>query len=374
MKRLKPIDDLRTAIDKRADPGCSRPRRPNNRFDLMCIPAHNFFPADPILAALQSLTRMVPNMARRHPQVLHIGFSKCASTYLRALFRAQPTIHMVFKSGFFTPFLSKEMDFTQYQSLFRDESGVINVESDEHLTLPGIHPELGIRTTTLGQFEQVADKIRAHLPDVKLLMVIRNQASLIVSRYSEYLITGGSLEFDDFADRLMDDGHGRNLHFQNYYSRIIDILESRFPRVNLLVLLQEAMRENSVRSVTVISDCLALDDFHEMKKGLRSERRSLSVAGMRILRPLNRLLVARSSVGGEPPTTRIPSSAYQFVVKVVRAIDFYFLGRFSHNSSSLLTAARRRAILSHFKADNMRLQERLGLNLRALGYLDDGGV
>jgi hypothetical protein len=311
------------------------------------------------------------NMTRRHPQVLHIGFSKCASTYLRALFRAQPSIHMVFKSGFFTPFLAKDLTFAQYQSLFRDESGVINVESDEHLTLPGIHPELGVRTTTLAQFEQVADTIRAHLPDVKILMVIRNQASLIVSRYSEYLITGGSLEFGEFADRLMDNGQGHNQYFQNYYSRIIDILESRFPRVNLLILLQESMREYPARTVDTISEFLALDDYHEMKKGLRSERRSLSVAGMRILRPINRLLVRRASVGGEPPTTRIPNFAYQFLVKAVRAIDFYVLGHFSPNSSSLLTESRRRAILRHFRVDNLRLQERLGLNVRKLGYLVD---
>ena len=168
--------------------------------------------------------------SRRHPQVLHIGFSKCASTYLRALFRSQPRIHMVFKSGFFTPFLAKDMTFEQYQSMFRDEDGIVNVESDEHLTLPGVHPELGIRTTTLEQVEKVADSIRDHLPDVRILMVVRNQASLIVSRYSEYLITGGSLGFEDFADRLMGDGEGHNLHYQNHYSRIIDIFESRFPR------------------------------------------------------------------------------------------------------------------------------------------------
>jgi len=278
---------------------------------------------------------------------------------------------MVFKSGFFTPFLSKDMTFAQYQSLFRHQIDVINVESDEHLTLPGIHPEIGVRTTTLDEFERVADAIREHLPDVKILMVIRNQASLIVSRYSEYLITGGSLAFHDFADKMMDNGHGRNLYFQNYYSKIIDILESRFPRVNVLVLLQEAMREGPVRTVGVISKFLGLAEFHDMKKGLRSERRSLSVAGMRILRLLNRLLVKRSSVGGEPPTTRVFLSAYQFVVKAVRAADFYVLGHFSHNSSRLLTPSRKQAILSHFRADNTRLQERLGFDLRILGYLEN---
>jgi hypothetical protein len=131
-----------------------------------------------------------PATARRHPQVLHIGFSKCASSYLRALFRAQPSIHMVFKSGFFTPLVSGAMTFAQYQSLFRNEDDILNVESDEHLTLPGVHPHLGVRSTTLREFEAVVDKIKEYTPDVKIMMVVRNQASLIVSRYSEFLIGG----------------------------------------------------------------------------------------------------------------------------------------------------------------------------------------
>jgi hypothetical protein len=224
--------------------------------------------------------------ARLNPQVLHVGFSKCASTYLRAMFRAQPRIHLVFKSGYFTPFLAQDMTFAQYQSLFSNEADMINVESDEHLVLPGIHPGLGVRSTNIEEFEAVADRIQAQLPDVNIMMVIRNQASLIVSRYSEFLITGGSLAFDEFASRMTDDGHGRNLYFQNYYSRIIEILEKRFPRENLLILTQEAMREDSIRTSAAIASFLSLDRLHDLKKGLRSERRSLSSAGLTTLRLL----------------------------------------------------------------------------------------
>src|SRR5688572_18200247 len=309
--------------------------------------------------------------SRRHPQVLHVGFSKCASTYLRALFRSQPDVHMVFKSGFFTPFLKEDMTFAEYQALFRDEDGIVNVESDEHLTLPGVHPDLGVRTTTLDQFEKVADKIKDYLPDVRILIVVRNQASLIVSRYSEYLITGGSLEFDDFADKLMGNVDGNNLHYQNYYSKIIDILESRFSRGHLLVLLQEAMRRNPVVIHSAIADLLELEHLQEAKKGLKNERRSLSTAGMRILRAINRLFVTRSSVGSQPPTTKVPLFLYQLVVKAVRGIDYYFLARFSQGSEALLTESRRRAILNRFRQDNLRLQERLEVNLTELGYLED---
>ena len=302
-----------------------------------------------------------------HPEILHIGFSKCASTYLRALFRAHPKIHLVFKSGFFTPFLIPGMTFATYQSHFTDD-GRLNIESDEHLTLPGIHPELGVRTTNLDQFAEVADKIRTFVPGVKLIMVIRNQASLIVSRYSEYLITGGSLDFESFASRLMGSGGADNHHYQNYYFRIIKQLEERFPRENLLILLQEAMREDTTGTAAVISSFLALDEKLVLAKGLRSERRSLSFAGMGLLRCLNSLLVATPSVGGAPPTTRIPLFIYQNVVRMVRATDFYLLSRFSSDPSKILTSERRDAILAHFRTDNLKLQDYFGRSLRELGY------
>jgi hypothetical protein len=308
--------------------------------------------------------------SRLHPQVLHVGFSKCASTYLRAVFRAQPRVHLVFKSGFFTPFLAPEMTFEQYQSLFRSDDSVINVESDEHLTLPGIHPTLGVRSTSLEQFETVADRIKSHLPDVKIVMVIRNQASLMVSRYSEYLITGGSLDFEDFASRLMSDDDGVNRHYQNYYSRLIEMLERRFPRENLLIMLQEAMRERPEATDAAIASVLGLVRLEAMKKGLRSERRSLSVAGMFLLRRLNRILVIRSSIGGAVPETRIPTFIYRNVVRIVRALDYYVLSRLSADASSLLTGDRRHAILAHFRQDNLALQAHYGRDLSKLGYLD----
>jgi len=306
---------------------------------------------------------------RPHPQILHIGFSKCASTYLRALFRGHPRIHLVFKSGFFTPFIAHDMTFEQYQAHFIDSPGITNVESDEHLTLPGVHPLLGVRVTNLEDFTRVADKIRACLPDTKLVMVIRNQASLMVSRYSEYVITGGGLEFDEFADTLMGGGPGPNVHYQNYYFEIVRILEDRFPKRNLLLLLQEEMRQDTLGSAAIISRFIGLEDRLELQSGLKSERRSLSYRGMRLLAALNRHLVSRSSVGGEAPTTRIPQRLYLNMVRVIRALDYYLLRRFSPASGKVLGPERNRSILSHFRADNLRLQSHLGRDLTRLGYL-----
>ncbi len=304
-----------------------------------------------------------------NPQVLHIGFSKCASTYLRALFRAHPGIHLVFKSGFFTPFLAEDMTFEEYQKLFRQDHDILNVESDEHLILPGIHPVLGVRATSLGEFALVADRIRSFLPDVRIVMVIRNQPSLIVSRYSEFLIAGGSLSFEEFADELLGKGAGQNLWYQNYYRQLIGILEDRFPRANLLILLQEAMRGDTRRTAADISRFLGLRDDLQLQEGLRSERRSLSLAGMTLLAWMNKLTVTRPSFGGAPPTTRIPLSMFQNLVRAVRALDYYVLAHISPSSSKVLTADRAREILDYFRKDNLALQDYFGLDLAPLGYL-----
>lgn len=306
----------------------------------------------------------------RNPQVLHIGFSKCASTYLRAIFRAHPRIHLVFKSGFFTPFLAPELTFADYQRLFHDGPGVVNVESDEHLTLPGVHPTLGVRTTNLDEFARVADRIRACLPDVKLIMVIRNQVSLLVSRYSEYLITGGSLGFESFAAALLGSAPGDNLWYQNHYRQLVAILEERFPPDQLLVLMQEAMRDETAATVTQVLEFIGLDVAGHLQDGLRSERRSLSYAGMHLLAFLNRPLVRHSSFGGAPPDTRVPLSLFRNIVRGVRALDYYALGSLSPKSSAVMTDVLARRILAQFRDDNLALQDYFGMDLTRFGYLD----
>jgi hypothetical protein len=310
---------------------------------------------------------------RKNPQILHIGFSKCASTYLRALFRGHAQVHLAFKTGFFTPFLARDMTFDDYQRFFSDDNRLVNVESDEHLMLPGVHPELGVRTTSLAGVAEVADKIKANLPDVRLIMVVRNQASLIVSRYSEYLVTGGALTFEEFADALMGGRTGTNDHYQNYYYEIAKLLEQRFPKDNVLILLQEEMRKDTAGTADRISRFVGLDEPLRLMQGMLSERRSLSLAGMRVLATINRGLVKRSSVGGAPPDVRIPLQAYLAVVRVVRALDYYLLRHISTPAPALLSRQRASAIQTEFAADNLRFQQYLDRDIADLGYLPNAG-
>ena len=308
------------------------------------------------------------------PHVLHIGFSKCGSSYLRALFWAHPKIDLVWKSGFFTPEFftpnpARPTNLAEYQAMFRLRAGMLPVESDEHLTMPSVHPDLGVRGTNIADFERLVNRISHLLPDAKIIMVIRNQPSLMLSRYSEYLIAGGKVAFEDFASGLMGDRGEGNRFFQNYYFEIISILQRHFPTEKLLILIQEEMSADMSIAEKAVADFLGVGEPLVVKRTFLSERKSLSLAGMQCLRFLNRLLVKQSSFAGAPPVTRCPRCVYHNLVRAVRAVDFLVLGRFSASSSDLLTAARRKSVLAHFRADNFRLQEYFGRDLARMGYL-----
>src|SRR4026209_1055540 len=146
------------------------------------------------------------------------------------------------------------------------------------------------------------------------------------------------------------------------------MLEARFPQENLLVLLQEGMREDARRTAARISRFMSLPDDLELREGLRSERRSLSRVGIKLLSGFNAALVRRPSFGGEPPTLRVPLPLFRNVVKAVRALDYDALARVSPDAASLLTPERSNRILIHFREDNLRLQSHLGRSLVELGY------
>ena len=355
---------------------CGQPSASTLR-TIACIEAFGPFPADrvesmPVVDGLKDSQATAGQSAK--PQVLHVGFSKCGSSYLRAFFSAHPKIDLVWKSGFFTPEFftpnpSRPTSFAEYQAMFGSQAGLLPVESDEHLTMPSVHPALGVRGTNIADFERLMNRISQLLPGAKIIMVIRNQASLMLSRYSEYLIAGGKVGFEEFATGLMGVRGEGNHFFQNYYFEMISILRRHFAPDQLLILIQEEMSADMSLTEKAVADFLGVGEPLVVKRTFLSERKSLSLSGMQCLRLLNRGLVEQSSFAGAPPVTKCPWFVYHNLVRAVRAVDYLVLGRFSASSSGLLTDGRRKSVLAHFRADNLRLQEYFGRDLTRMGYL-----
>jgi hypothetical protein len=305
------------------------------------------------------------------PDALHVGFSKCASTFLQTFFDGHPEIFLVNQSHFFAPF-----EYSHYESgkddyceLFDDAGpGQIKLESDEHIVLPLFHPVLAAAATTLDSVLEVSGKIKGIQPSAKIILVIRNQVDLIVSRYSEYILGGGKGDFEFFVSEFLSCSKDQVNYYQNYYARIIEIFNDDFGKENVLVLLQEELSTDEARVIQRLCQFLSIKEMQPKHHGLRAKRVGLSKLGIKIVRTMNRAIVTRQEMSHQKAQARIPYLVYKILQRSIRTMDYYLPKKMKGNKNDILTAVLKARIQDQFKEDNARLAMIFGRDLSSLGY------
>jgi hypothetical protein len=306
----------------------------------------------------------------RIPDVIHAGFPKCASTFLQSWFDQHPDVFMVFKGEYLSPFERRQEPAPtrqEYLARFQPASPQqLLVESDEHLLLPLYHPELGIRSLTRDSSRQVFQRLADFAPQARLILVIRNQADMIVSAYSQYVLAGGTLEINEFARELLRcSGDGQN-HLCMYFGEIHDLAAAAF-HDRLLILLLEDFQNDLENQIGRLQEFLRLP-ANRFRDTFRARRVGLSARAMRLTRHLNRLLV-RGRRGPVTNRYRVPRRVYRFTCNLIRVGDYYLLSRLFRNSrQGMLNEDSRRLIRETFARDNALLAARLSRNLEGLGY------
>lgn len=305
------------------------------------------------------------------PDALHVGFSKCASTFLQAFFAEHSAVFMVNQSHYLAPFvLSSYPDGRgEYLRLFREAGDdQVRIESDEHIVLPIFHPVLKAAATTLESIVEVSRRIKAVQPTAKVIVVIRNQVDLLVSRYSEYILCGGKCEFDEFvAEFLHCSVDGKN-YYQNYYSKILDILYTELSPERVLMLLQEDLSRDEEATIQALSDFLGVDARRPTQRGMISRRIGLSSLGIRVMRTINKALVREQKQSFKEAKVRVPFILYKIIQRGVRIIDYYLPKGLKRDKNDILTEAVKTRICDEFGNDNARLGEMLNKDLTKLGY------
>lgn len=290
-------------------------------------------------------------------QVIHIGFSKSASTFLQSIFSSASDINYIYKSGRFSIFDNKVDSPTLSESL-------LNFESDEHIVLPEWHPRLNrVRVTRIEPLEQTFAKIKENAPGSKIILVLRNQYSMIVSRYSQYVVgSGGRLNFEDFLIQMLGDDGGQNF-YENYYHRIVMMLEKYFGRENILTLFYEDIKYNSEGVLKQVCE-FSQHDFTNLSPSFKSKRQGLSKQGLSRVRKLNKFLVAQNQPKVEEVKTRVPKLVYDNIVRSVRLIDTGKGG-----GKITLPDHLKGRLYEHFHDDNLKLSSYFNRDLSQLGYL-----
>jgi hypothetical protein len=306
------------------------------------------------------------------PDVLHVGFSKCASTFLQAFFEGHPEIYLVNQSHFFAPFEFSSYDAGKedYSRLFQNaKSNQIRLESDEHIILPLFHPVLSAAATTLSAVTEVSARIKAIQPGARIVIVIRNQIDLIVSRYSEYVLGGGTGDFELFVTEFLKCSTDGVNYYQNYYSRIIEVFQHDFGADNVLVLLQEELAADEKGIIERLCLFLGVRVLQPRRNNPVSSRRvGLSSLGIAVMRAINRGIVIRQEMSHKKTQVKIPYLAYKITQRSIRMLDYYLPKRLKGDKSSILTEMIQSRIRDEFADDNLRLAALLGKDLRSLGY------
>lgn len=192
--------------------------------------------------------------------LIHIGYHKTATTWLQSeLFgkksnifhhlsdreRGQSNLAFDFFSGkdgyLLSPFdNNKTVIDREFQRIMNSASGLENkvpVISNERLSG---NPHSGGYDASI-----ILERIHNCFPSAKILIIIREQKSWILSNYFQYLTVGGNHSLDKYLNRTYDNKRpGFSPHSLDYHY-LIEKYKSNFGNENVLVLPYEMLRSSN---------------------------------------------------------------------------------------------------------------------------------
>ena len=137
--------------------------------EAMCLRARERYAAD------RKRGGRVPRRRRRHaalPNLIIIGGLKCGTTSIHHYLGLHPEIHMSKPKelNFFVEELNWDLGLDWYRGRFDDRFAVRGESSPHYTNLP--------------YFEGVPERIHEHIPDAKLIYMVRDPISRILSHWA----------------------------------------------------------------------------------------------------------------------------------------------------------------------------------------------
>lgn len=186
--------------------------------------------------------------------LIHVGYPKTGSNALRMWFSAHPQI--AFGDGAIAGWRSVYDIATGAPG--EDRGVAWRVTSGEGLATPhaGIgQPRVDYASFQRGEVAAAQARVCADLaslfPGATILIVTRGFRSMLLSSYSQYVRTGGRLDFAAFCD---EDSEG----VWNY-DRLVGLYEAAFGADNVIVLPYERLRDDPGGFVAALEARLGLD-------------------------------------------------------------------------------------------------------------------
>ncbi|MDZ4737505.1 MAG: sulfotransferase [Rhodospirillaceae bacterium] len=314
--------------------------------------------------------------------LVHIGLHKTGTTWLQFhLFpRADCGFHLPEFEGM-TPkqrakAIGVRLCYDQANRLMAevDFDAIATREALAGLTVPEgktavvSHERLGGHPLSAG-FDRtiLRDRIRTVLPNARILVVVREQFSMLMSSYLQYLKYGG---WHDLEQYLYPPSDGRlptlNIDFWKY-DRLIELYRSAFGPDRVLVLPYEMLVRNPQDLVERICDFAGVSVPDGVDGGRReNSRRGYAAAyWFRRLTWINR----RTSANAFRPSRLPPWAGKVFDRGLKRGLEAAMPTYFENCVRQHLNAELLRLVdQRYFAESNRRTAELAGLDLKSFGY------
>jgi sulfotransferase family protein len=240
-----------------------------------------------------------PERDMNDPILIHIGYHKTATSWLEHLIFDNP------ETGF--RWFHKKSRAAPVHRFIRDrpfefDADAVRAEFDTLIgeaRAEGLTPVLSFGRLSGHAFsggfdsKMIADRLKSVFPEARVLIVIREQRSVIVSTYKQYVKTGGLCNLEHFLEPAKDDWRIPEFDYRYYeYHHLIGYYQRLYGRENVLVLPYEELVRNARGFVARIAGFAGHPLAEDVLDRLPYDQRSTVAKPALMLgisRPFNRL-------------------------------------------------------------------------------------
>jgi hypothetical protein len=212
------------------------------------------------------------------PNFLIIGAQKSASSFVHQCLREHPDVFMPQgEVRFFEDPQYLQSDISQFEELFRNVS---------------LKKMIGIKRPNLLAKPECLERVHKHLPEAKLVLILRNPVDRAISAYFWYMKIGL------LPIRPVEEGLGKiiNGEYRDLYPRSDEIIDygfyhrhimrylNYFDRNQMLIMLQRAFKVNTLEALRQVYRFLEIDDGFVPRSLNRKPKRAVySLTRLRVL-------------------------------------------------------------------------------------------
>jgi hypothetical protein len=311
-------------------------------------------------------------MAAASAPLIHVGYPKAGSTWLQKQVFPRAELGFTMPWGEQSPYLIEHVKvvdtflfdekIAEIREYYRDgleisfQEGLFPILSYEHIMLDPYGSGTDRRES--------ARRLKSIFPEGKILLVIREQRSIIFSSYTEILRRGFSVDIDRFLgfDELRRPGFGASCPPEGFlYDRLIEYLYSVFGTDNVLVIPIELVKFGKFKDK--LFDFLSMQIPQNFDNVTKKHERQARKSDIVLLKHLNKIGSGRYKNKGKDSLIRKATYSVN-----VLAAPFIPDALFEKRKGDLHKFINDK--LSGFFTDsNVRTSSMIGFDLKEMGYM-----